>query len=111
MHKARAHKAVVTAVTVTDAELVTRAAAQPGPARLGQSPGDTYGWHAHGCVKVLYCIRGGIVFHADSGDADLGPGARLVLPPHTVHAATVGAEGVCCVEGRPSGLDVGWLSR
>lgn len=33
-----------------------------------------------------------------SGDADLGPGDRLVLPPRTPYAATVGAEGVRCVE-------------
>jgi quercetin dioxygenase-like cupin family protein len=77
------------------------------PHGWGNGPGDTYGWHEHGYEKVLYCVRGAIVFHTDSGDADLGPGDRLVLPRHTRHAATVGAEGVRCVEapreGAPSG--------
>jgi hypothetical protein len=26
----------------------------------------------------------------------------MVLPPHTAHAATVGAEGVRCIEARPA---------
>ena len=68
------------------------------PEGWGNAPGDTYGWHEHSYEKVLYCVRGRIVFHTDIGDADLGPGDRLVLPPHTRHAATVSAEGVRCVE-------------
>jgi quercetin dioxygenase-like cupin family protein len=68
------------------------------PHGWGNAPGDTYGWHEHNYEKVLYCVRGRIVFHTSSGDADLGPGDRLVLPPHTPHAATVGAEGVHCLE-------------
>ena len=68
------------------------------PHGWGNGPGDTYSWHEHGYEKVLYCVRGGIVFHTETGDADLGPGDRLVLPPHTRHAATVGAGGVRCVE-------------
>jgi hypothetical protein len=47
---------------------------------------------------VLYCVRGRIVLHTGSGGADLGPGGRLVLPPHTQHAATISAEGVRCIE-------------
>jgi quercetin dioxygenase-like cupin family protein len=68
------------------------------PHGWGNAPGDTYGWHEHGYAKVLYCVRGRIVFHTDAGDADLGPGDRLVLPPHTRHAATVSGDGVRCVE-------------
>lgn len=66
--------------------------------RWGNAPGDTYGWHEHSYEKVLYCLRGGIVFHTDDGDVRLAPGDRMVLPPHTRHAATVGPEGVRCVE-------------
>ncbi len=71
------------------------------------APGDRYGWHEHGYEKVLYCVRGGIVFHTAGGDADLRPGDRLVLPPHTPHAATVGAEGVRCVEAPRGGGEGG----
>jgi quercetin dioxygenase-like cupin family protein len=62
------------------------------------APGDIYGWHEHSYEKVLFCVRGRIVFHTSEGDADLGPGDRLVLSPHTPHAATVSAQGVRCVE-------------
>jgi quercetin dioxygenase-like cupin family protein len=68
------------------------------PHGWGNAPGDTYGWHEHGYEKVLYCVRGHIVFHTDDGDADLGPGDRMVLSPGTRHAATVGADGVRCIE-------------
>ena len=68
------------------------------PHGWGNAQGDTYGWHEHSYAKVLSCVRGRIVFHTSEGDADLGPGDRLVLPPHTPHAATVSAEGVRRVE-------------
>ena len=48
--------------------------------------------------KVLYCVRGRIVFHTAGGDIELSPGDTMVLPPHTAHAATAGAEGVRCIE-------------
>ncbi len=73
-------------------------AAGLAPHSWGNAPGDTYGWHEQSYEKVLYCVRGQIVFHTGEGDADLGPGDRLVLPPRTRHAATVGAEGVRCIE-------------
>jgi quercetin dioxygenase-like cupin family protein len=47
---------------------------------------------------VLYCVRGRIVFHTAGSDIELGPGDKLALPPHTAHAATVGAEGVRFIE-------------
>jgi len=68
------------------------------PHGWGNGPGDTYGWHEHGYEKVLYCVRGQIVFHTTGGDIELGPGDKMVLPPHTPHAATVGADGVRCIE-------------
>jgi quercetin dioxygenase-like cupin family protein len=61
-------------------------------------PGDRYDWHEHGYHKVLYCASGGIVFHTDDGDFELAPGDRLDVTPGTRHAATVGPEGVECVE-------------
>jgi homogentisate 1,2-dioxygenase len=73
------------------------------PHGWGNAPDDTYGWHEHDYEKVLYCVRGRIVFHTGSGDADLGPGDRLVLPSHTPHAATVSAEGVRCLEASRPG--------
>ena len=66
------------------------------PHAWGNGPADSYGWHEHSYGKLLYCIRGRITFHAGSGDADLGPRDRLVLPPHAPHAATVGADAVRC---------------
>jgi quercetin dioxygenase-like cupin family protein len=82
-----------------EAELAERMrAAGLSPHGWGNAPGDTYGWHEHGFEKVLYCVRGGIVFHTHTGDISLGPGDRMVLPPRTPHAATVGPEGVRCLE-------------
>ncbi len=68
------------------------------PHGCGNDPGDTYGWHEHGYEKVLYWVRGRIVFHTAGGDIKLGPGDKMVLPPHTPCAATAGAEGVRCIE-------------
>jgi quercetin dioxygenase-like cupin family protein len=83
----------------TEAEILARMRADGlSPHGWGNPPGDTYGWHEHSYEKVLYCVSGGIVFHTDSGDASLGPGDRLVLSPHTRHAATVGGRGVRCLE-------------
>jgi mannose-6-phosphate isomerase-like protein (cupin superfamily) len=61
-------------------------------------PGDRYEWHAHEYHKVLYCASGSIVFHTRERDVALSPGDRLDLSPGTDHAATVGPEGVTCVE-------------
>ncbi len=68
------------------------------PSTWGNPPGDTYGWHSHGYHKVLYCVSGSIVFHLRDGDVELGPGDRLDVPPGTEHAATVGPDGVECME-------------
>jgi mannose-6-phosphate isomerase-like protein (cupin superfamily) len=62
-------------------------------------PLDRYGWHEHPYHKVLYCLSGDITFHADESDFALGPGDRLDVEPGTRHAATVGPNGVVCVEG------------
>jgi quercetin dioxygenase-like cupin family protein len=68
------------------------------PHAWSNGPGDTYGWHSHDYHKVLYCVRGSIVFHTRDGDHPLEAGDRLDLPPDTDHAATVGPEGVTCLE-------------
>ena len=61
-------------------------------------PGDEYGWHDHPYHKVLFCSKGSIVFRTREEDFELGPGDRLDIEPGTEHAATVGPEGVTCVE-------------
>src|SRR5512135_2626227 len=68
------------------------------PHGWGNGPGGTCGWRGHGYEKVLYGVRGRIVFHTAGGGIELGPGETMVLPPHTAHAATAGAEGVRCIE-------------
>ncbi len=69
------------------------------PERWGNAPGYEYGWHEHGYHKVLYCVSGSIVFHTRTdGDLELHPGDRLDVEPGTEHAATVGGDGVECVE-------------
>ncbi len=61
-------------------------------------PRDRYGWHSHGYHKVLYCVSGSIVFHTGDGDLELEAGDRLEVEPGTEHAATVGPDGVKCME-------------
>ncbi len=69
------------------------------PHAWGNGPGDRYGWHRHEYDKTLYCLSGSIVFHTRTdGDLELRPGDRLDVDPGTQHAATVGGEGVECVE-------------
>jgi quercetin dioxygenase-like cupin family protein len=66
-------------------------------------PGDRYGWHRHPYHKVLYCADGSIVFHLRDRDLALSAGDRLDIEPGTEHSASVGSEGVTCVEAaRPS---------
>ncbi len=72
--------------------------AQLAPQRWANSPGDTYSKHSHGYHKVLFCARGSITFHTEEGDFELHPGDRLDVEPGTEHAATVGPEGVECIE-------------
>jgi hypothetical protein len=60
--------------------------------------------HDHPYTKVLYCIIGNIVIHPRDAegnvyDVNLEPGDRLELASGIVHAATVGPNGVICVEG------------
>lgn len=68
------------------------------PRFWGNGPGDRYGAHDHDFHKVLFCLSGSIVFHADVGNIELTAGDRLDLEPGTSHSATVGPEGCECVE-------------
>lgn len=68
------------------------------PYSWDNGPGDRYGWHAHDYTKVLYCVTGSIVVHTRDGDFSLEPGDRLEVDPGTEHAATVGGDGVSCLE-------------
>ncbi len=68
------------------------------PRLWGNGPGDTYGRHVHGYHKVLFLLTGSILFHTDDGDVELLAGDRLDLEPGTEHSATVGRNGVECVE-------------
>ena len=68
------------------------------PSTWGNGAGYRYGSHSHDYHKVLFCLSGSIVFHTDDGDVALEAGDRLDVEPGTVHAATVGPEGVRCME-------------
>jgi quercetin dioxygenase-like cupin family protein len=70
------------------------------PGTWGNGPGDRYAAHEHGYDKVLVCVRGSIRFGLpDAGTAvDLATGDRLELPAGTRHDASVGPDGVTCLE-------------
>jgi quercetin dioxygenase-like cupin family protein len=73
--------------------------AEPPHPRCAAPPHDRYVEHTHAYDKTLICLEGSIVFHVPGGpDLPLTPGDRLVLPAGTPHSATVGPEGVRCVE-------------
>jgi quercetin dioxygenase-like cupin family protein len=63
-------------------------------------PGVTYPWHDHPFRDIIRCVRGSIVFHTRTGNFELVPGSRLEMEPHTEHAATVGSQGVTCLEAQ-----------
>jgi quercetin dioxygenase-like cupin family protein len=87
------------AVQGRDGALAAFRAEGCSPARSwANGPGDTYGRHAHAYHKVLFCLSGSITFHLAGGDVILEPGDRLDLEPGTEHGATVGPDGVSCVE-------------
>ena len=70
------------------------------PYAWGNPPGDVYEPHRHPYVKVLYCVAGTIRFDLPEDDQalELGPGDRLDLSAGTLHGATVGPDGVVCLE-------------
>lgn len=80
------------------AEVEAELAEHGRPSSWSNAPGDRYGAHAHGYRKHLVCVAGGITFHTPGGDVAMGAGDRLDLAPGTRHSATVGSQGVTCVE-------------
>src|ERR687893_306430 len=76
------------------------------PSTWGKGPGDRYAAHEHAYDKVLVVQAGSITFGlTDRGRAiELGTGDRLELPAGTSHDATVGPNGVTCLEAQvPAG--------
>jgi quercetin dioxygenase-like cupin family protein len=70
------------------------------PYAWGNPPGDVYPPHRHGYHKTVICLSGSIAFElpASRERVELRPGDRLDLPPGLEHSATVGPEGVVCLE-------------
>ena len=76
--------------------------------RWGNGPGDVYAVHRHAYAKVIVCVRGSITFGLPGSGTTilLGEGDRLDLPAGIDHDASVGSDGVTCLEahlpaGRP----------
>jgi len=92
---------------VTARNLQARLAAEGlAASEWGNGPGDTYAAHRHGYDKVLVADHGSITFHlVELGrDVVLREGERLELPAGTLHAASVGTDGVRCLEAHlPAG--------
>jgi mannose-6-phosphate isomerase-like protein (cupin superfamily) len=88
-------------------ELITRLRAEGlDPSAWGNGPGDRYAPHEHGYDKVLVVAAGSIRFGLPQrGETvDLAVGDRLDLPAGTMHDATVGQDGVTCLEAHaPAG--------
>ncbi|MFB3738874.1 MAG: cupin domain-containing protein [Candidatus Velamenicoccus archaeovorus] len=84
--------------SAADAAQAFRAEGCSPPRSWSNGPRDTYAWHTHAYHKVLFCLEGSIVFHTREGDVELVESDRLDLDPGTEHAATVGPDGVACVE-------------
>jgi quercetin dioxygenase-like cupin family protein len=71
------------------------------PYQWSNGPHDVYSAHTHSYDKVIYVVRGSITFGLPElgGQLTLKAGDRLDLPAGTVHDATVGPQGVVCLEG------------
>jgi quercetin dioxygenase-like cupin family protein len=70
------------------------------PYQWGNAPGDTYAAHRHSYAKVIYVVSGSITFGlpATGERLVLRAGDRLDLPAGITHDATVGPDGVTCLE-------------
>ena len=65
-------------------------------------PHDMYSAHTHSYDKVIYVVQGSITFGLPKlgQQLTLKAGDRLDLPTGTVHEATVGSQGVVCLEAQ-----------
>ena len=68
--------------------------------RWANAPHDKYSAHSHSYAKVIYVVSGSITFGLpDSGEQiHLDAGDRLDLLAGVTHDATVGLQGVVCLE-------------
>lgn len=64
----------------------------------GNAPGEAYAPHVHGYDKVIYVVEGSIAFGLTDGRITLQAGDRLDLPAGVEHAASVGTQGMRCLE-------------
>jgi uncharacterized protein YjlB len=82
------------------------------PGAWSNGPGDAYGVHDHGYDKVIVVAHGSIVFGGPEGSLHLAAGDRLELPAAVAHDATVGPDGVACLEAHlPAGSLAGIAHR
>ena len=70
------------------------------PYSWSNGPHDVYSAHSHSYDKVIYVVQGSITFSLPELDQKLTlkAGDRLDLPANIVHAASVGPQGVVCLE-------------
>jgi mannose-6-phosphate isomerase-like protein (cupin superfamily) len=76
------------------------------PGAWANGPGDRYAAHDHTYDKVIVVTAGSIVFGLPAVDerVALAVGDRLELPARTSHDASVGSDGVSCLEAHlPAG--------
>jgi quercetin dioxygenase-like cupin family protein len=91
---------------MTDAAALARRLADEGldAGTWSNGPGERYGTHEHAYDKVIVAASGSIVFGVPGGPIRLATGDRLELPSETSHDATVGPDGVACLEAHlPAG--------
>lgn len=71
------------------------------PYSWSNGPHDIYSAHKHNFNKVIYVVQGSITFGLPTmhRKVTLKAGDRLDLPAGIVHDATVGPDGVVCLEG------------
>lgn len=73
------------------------------PYRWSNGPHDRYQAHRHAFHKVIYVLSGSITFglpeEGPGESVTLMAGDRLDLPAGVLHDATVGSNGVVCLEG------------
>lgn len=72
------------------------------PYSWSNGPHDVYSAHRHSYNKVIYIVQGSITFGLPElgQQLTLNAGDRLELPAGTVHDATVGSQGVVCLEAQ-----------